>query len=259
MVRRLISIGHGDHDRMTELVAPYALNALDSEERAEFEAHLNTCAECQQAVREMRDVVGFLPYALEPVAPPTHVRDAILQRVQAETQGTEQREPAVTTRDESPARRSIWSRFGLSPLGVAASAVALVIFIALGALLARQHNELEQQRAIQSLITSPVSQSVTFAQDSIHARVVMVPTRNAAYLTVTGLPKLPDNRDYQVWLMHGDKPESVGVFHPNGSGEWLIHTPRPMDQYKWVGITQEPNGGSPQPTSNPIIASNLSK
>src|SRR5262249_10945618 len=48
-----------DH-RWTELAAPYALGALDSGERVDFERHLETCAECRAEVQAFREVAGRL-------------------------------------------------------------------------------------------------------------------------------------------------------------------------------------------------------
>ena len=42
---------------------PYALGALDEEERASFEAHLATCDICAAEVRELREVAGLLATA----------------------------------------------------------------------------------------------------------------------------------------------------------------------------------------------------
>ncbi len=50
-------------DPYTHLDAAYVLGALDADERAEFEDHLATCADCRAAVVEARDTLGRLDAA----------------------------------------------------------------------------------------------------------------------------------------------------------------------------------------------------
>lgn len=48
-----------------DAVGAYLLDALTEDERAEFEAHLATCAACQHEVAELSSVVGLLPLVIE--------------------------------------------------------------------------------------------------------------------------------------------------------------------------------------------------
>src|SRR3954469_11201754 len=60
-----------DHDHWEQLAAGFALDALEPEERADFSAHLASCAQCQELVDEHRLVAeqpGALPRA--DVSPP---------------------------------------------------------------------------------------------------------------------------------------------------------------------------------------------
>ncbi len=61
-----------------DFAAPYALDVLEGEELAAFEAHLRDCPVCQGEVQEMREVAGFLAHAASPVAPPAGLRDRVL-------------------------------------------------------------------------------------------------------------------------------------------------------------------------------------
>lgn len=75
---------------------------------------------------------------------------------------------------------------------------------------------------------------------------------------VSGMPTLPKNKDYQVWLMNGKHLESVGVFHPKGHEQLILKASKPVGRYKRIGIMQEPAGWSPQPTTRQILSSDLS-
>ena len=59
------------------LSGAYAVGALDDIERARFEAHLETCADCRQEVAGLLEATALLAETTA-VAPPAHVRDAVL-------------------------------------------------------------------------------------------------------------------------------------------------------------------------------------
>src|SRR5439155_1333857 len=59
-----------DHERYRELAGPYALDALEAEQRAPFEAHLAECATCRADVQAFREVAGALAHAAPAATPP---------------------------------------------------------------------------------------------------------------------------------------------------------------------------------------------
>jgi anti-sigma factor RsiW len=66
---------------MHELAGSYALNALDTTELAEFEAHLATCPTCQADVSEFCETAAELSL-LSLATPPPELRDNILAAIQ---------------------------------------------------------------------------------------------------------------------------------------------------------------------------------
>ncbi|MGB4834871.1 MAG: zf-HC2 domain-containing protein, partial [Nostocoides sp.] len=74
-----------DHDAggesgMHELLGAYALDAVDVDERAAFEAHLATCSACAQELDELRAMLADLAESTA-VAPPPALRARVLQGV----------------------------------------------------------------------------------------------------------------------------------------------------------------------------------
>lgn len=68
----------GDHDRFADWDGAYVLGALSSVERAEYEAHLESCDRCRTAVAEIAPTAGLLARltaerarAIESNTPPT--------------------------------------------------------------------------------------------------------------------------------------------------------------------------------------------
>jgi anti-sigma factor RsiW len=58
------------HDRVRELLAPYALGLLDEAEREAVERHLSACEPCAAAADGYARVVGELEAGLARRAPP---------------------------------------------------------------------------------------------------------------------------------------------------------------------------------------------
>src|SRR5262245_40402625 len=62
-----------------EFAAPYALGALDRVESAEFEQHLETCAECRAEVQSFQKAADRLAQGVTPAAPPPELRERVLR------------------------------------------------------------------------------------------------------------------------------------------------------------------------------------
>ena len=68
-------------------------------------------------------------------------------------------------------------------------------------------------------------------------------------------------RAYQVWFIVGGKPVGVSVFNSDPDGHALFENftlPAGLDGVTDVLVTEEPAGGSPQPTSTPFIGGRVS-
>lgn len=70
------------------------------------------------------------------------------------------------------------------------------------------------------------------------------------------LPPLRPGRSYQLWLVTDSLRISVGVLDVSRSGSVIVQATYPLDPatLRAVAVTEEPAGGSPQPTSAPVIA-----
>ena len=67
------------------------------------------------------------------------------------------------------------------------------------------------------------------------------------------LPDMPEGRTLQLWVIpRQGMPISAGLFRPSaGQVLMVMPPPRVMDMAKALAISEEPAGGSPQPTSTP--------
>jgi hypothetical protein len=79
-VSTLGPMGHVD-----DLVAAYALGALEPEESASVDAHVRACVACEHALVDAQSVAGMLSFTAPSRVPPVHTKAALFARV-AQTQ-----------------------------------------------------------------------------------------------------------------------------------------------------------------------------
>ena len=81
------------------------------------------------------------------------------------------------------------------------------------------------------------------------------------YLMVAELSTLPPQQTYQVWLTRDTERSSAAVFTVDTTGKATVrlHAPDAIRNYREVGVTVEPAGGSPWPTTARIIGGALAQ
>lgn len=89
------------------------------------------------------------------------------------------------------------------------------------------------------------------------AVVVASDQLNQAVLIVSGLPRPPVGHTYQAWLIGAGNPRSAGLL---ASGTNAAVPPLALSGLagaKKIGVTVEPAGGSPRPTTTPVMLFDL--
>jgi anti-sigma-K factor RskA len=104
-------------------------------------------------------------------------------------------------------------------------------------------------------ITLQVADGQTHADGVVYVQ----PDSKVALLCVYALPELEPGQTYQAWLVQDGERTSAGTFDVNadGYGALLIQAGRPVTDFQQLGITVEPAGGSPAPTTPRIMGGNL--
>jgi len=247
------------HEQFAEDLALYALGALVGPEKEALEQHLEVCSPCQSELRQLQSDATLLALSTIGPVPPPRSRKRLLGAV-----ARERRAPVTV-----PKRPAWWL---LVPYAVSA---ALIVMAALLwnesrslsrtlAALQQRHSEMEKQlRAAEDLVnilTSPESKQITLAP----VKALPQPQGKAYYLSSSGhliflannLAPLPPNKVYELWLIPSiGAPIPAGLFQPDSRGTaTLVNPPLPIGvQAKAFAITIEPTGGSPAPTSQPIM------
>ena len=111
------------NDDLHELVAGYALNALDADDRQAFENHLAGCERCRAELSALSEAVGPLAFAVEGATPPPGLRGRIL---------TAAREEPPTVVALRPRRTRVYAGIALAAAACAALAIGLTVSLSGG-------------------------------------------------------------------------------------------------------------------------------
>jgi anti-sigma-K factor RskA len=171
---------------------------------------------------------------------------------------TPQQRPTVVSLPDR--RTSRWTSRGLA----AAAAVLAVVGAGVGIDQYQQNQDLEATQRAQAqeeaLIADVLAAEDKVAYDSPsgerpHLTVVASEEADAAVVSLRDLPALPEERNYQVWRFVDGKPQSAGVMDAddiNRDTATMLMDDAAVAEA--VAVTEEPAGGSEQPTSDPLVA-----
>lgn len=229
------------------LTGAYALNALTPSESVRFEDHLADCESCVQEVRGFTETSALLASATAQT-PPAELREQVL----AEVARTRQLAPAPERLPEPRRRGWPWT------LGLALAACVAMI-LALGAVVLEQGRQVDELRSneqlIAAVIASPDAVSTSAEpMEGVSVTVVHSETLGNLVFSAHGLDDLHEE-DYQLWLTRADGTVySAGVLSVDDAGFVLPVLAEPDEGTEGVAVTVEPDGGSEQPTSDPVMA-----
>ena len=229
-----------------KLTGAYAVDALDDLERARFEHHLETCDDCRAEVAELRETAALLAETVA-TAPPASLRDSVLTGISQ----VRPMPPVVATPDPTPLRRRL-------PLLVAAAAAVIV---GLGAVVWQPWSNEAPTRltAAEQVLDAPDAQQVFLdLGDAGRATVTRSKERDRAVIQTEDMVAAPEGKDYELWLMSPDGVFTSAGLMPDAADQTLVLDGAAADAAA-VGITVEPDGGSTEPTSEPIALFDLTE
>lgn len=216
-----------DHNRWSDDLAAYALGALDRDEATELERHLEGCERCQEEMRWLAPAVQTLPESVERQEPPRQLREALMAEVRDDAREARAR-PA-------PPRRWRWLLKPAAGFAVVALLVAGVVGYEVGKDGSADGGASTLERQVGGIT------------------VKMVQEGDRGTLQLSGVHQLPPDKVLEAWVERDGEVEAVpALFVPdrNGQAETRIAD---MNGVETVMVTEEPQGGSAQPTSEPIM------
>ena len=232
------------HQEIMDLIPAYALGSLEAEDAAHVSSHLKTCAACREELADYESVADALATAVPIITPPAQLKDRLMERTTT---------AALTAVSPQPSSQKTWSShlnsFLHGPRWQPVLAVALLILI-IGALFIWQQN----RNTPETHFTLTPTEAAPGAEG-----IIAVTNNGEATLSITDLPKLPADKQYQLWLIQDGQRDSGAVFSvdTSGSAQVKIDAKRPLTEYRAFGITIEPAGGSPGPTGERVLGFNL--
>ena len=230
------------------LVGAYALDALTPEEEEEFEQHLATCANCRAELAELQATAARLSDTTWQ-APPAEMKTRLMDAVT----NTAQERPRVATLAGRPQRR--W------PAALLAAAAVLAVLLSVGAYVVERNRLIDvrkEQTAIAAVLAAPdVEERIARLDNGATVRMLMSPSLDKAVVAMNDLPALADDQSYQMWRIEGGGPDSEAVMSSDESTGSVTHLIDDLDDTQAIAVTVEPAGGSPRPTTPPVVTLEL--
>ena len=261
-------------ERLEELFPFYALGALSDEERTQVDAYVAADADAGARLNEAIRAAAALPYTARPIAPRSQTKQAVLTRVKADAPSrfASARVP-FSAKVARLLDRPAW-RIAMPLVAVASLIVAVVVGVwalslnnEVSRLRVEQsalQRELLTQREVLAQVALPQTRAMAIAgtqvQPNAYGQMIANPNANSGVLIVADLTPLPAGNVYQFWLIKDDTPVSAGLFSVDAQGRGLlsVSTSEPIGSFDAIGVSIEPEGGSPQPTGDIVMLSKLS-
>lgn len=216
-----------DHTRWSEDLAAYMLGALEPGETAGFERHLEGCERCQNDLRWFEPAVRSLPESVERQEPPPQLRAALMAEVRADAQP----QPRL-------AKRWSWSR--LSRPAMAFAVLVLAVAVVGGYEIGKGGSG-----------DNGSSSTLVAHQNGIEVK--MVREGDGGTLHLASLDQLPPDKVLEAWVRREGTVEPVpALLVPDRKGQ-AETTISNMNGVDTVMVTEEPQGGSEEPTSPAIV------
>lgn len=244
-----------------ELSAAHALDALSPDEELAFAEALEAHPEWRTIHDADREAAADLGGSVPEVVPPASVRasilDAIAELPQAgpgsSTASGSAVDPEPAPTPPPPAPRRARGRAGWFAL---AASIAVLLSIGLSPWVRESLFPQDPvATALERVEAAPDARSATGTTDAAaRGTLHWSDAEQRAVFVLEDLPKAASGHDYELWIVRGDRPISLGVVRPDGSRTAVIAKDfRPGDT---VAVTVEDRGGSPSgaPTTAPILA-----
>jgi anti-sigma factor RsiW len=240
------------HEEVQELLGAYALHAVDADEAALVERHLEECPRCRGEVANHREVATRLGNS-GGVAP-----DGLWDRIASQLEET----PPPMRLNLPDAAASVIplagrrARTGWMAAAALGAAAALAIGV-LGAQVVRQQDELDRFEAALadgSMFDSDAAQAELQTADGQVLGTAVLLTNGTGYLMADALPALDADRTYQLWGRTDGGVISLGLL---GSEPGAIVPFQAGDDVTALAITEEESGGVATSENPAVVAGDV--
>lgn len=249
------------------LAGPYVMDAVTPQERSSFTGHLAGCAQCRDDVREMREATARLGMAAQ-LRPRPELKEQTVSAAFRTSQlapvvdGTSDAEtrPSPGGRGQRRGRKTPrgWSVHLPAKLTLASAALvtaAATVFGLVASNMMDQLNHTERQDHMIATVLNAHDMVRLIARVTTGGMAIVMMSHHEHRLVFTAhdLRPLPSGQAYELWLMGpaGDRPAGMLRIGTDGMTEpTVVSGLRPGDA---IGVTVEPAGGSPLPSSAAVV------
>ncbi len=242
-----------NREELEDLMLLYASGAADESERAAAEAKLASGdPAARDAYSQAMEIAAQIPLGLDLAQPSKSIRDQLLFRVAANVQ-----QERIESNNLLP-----WSTKLVA--GIAAVlAIALTITLMDRNRLMDRVSAMEVEKVnVNRILESPyVSLAKLDSQSKVKCsgRVLYCPVQKEYEVVVFNLKPPSPGKVYELWLITPNNTKMpAGTFNVDGNGNGIINFKAPKTgTFALAAITDEPEGGSPQPTGEIHLVGNL--
>jgi anti-sigma-K factor RskA len=225
-----------DHNRWSEDLAAYMLGALEPGEAAALERHLAECERCREEKRWLTPAVQSLPEAVERQEPPPRLRESLMAEVRADAR-LAHGEPASERRRWLPD----WLRGQGLRVATGFAVLALVVAAVAGYEIGKGGSG------------EGGGASTLYSRQPDGIAVKMVREGDGGTLKLANVHQTAPGKVLEAWVQREGQVEPVpALFAPDRAGR-ASTTIADMNGVDTVMVTEEPQGGSKEPTSPPIV------
>jgi anti-sigma-K factor RskA len=224
-----------------ELLALYAVDALEPDEREAIERHLASCPRCEAELAAHHDALA----ALTPDRPAT---DGEWRLIADRLEGPPPESVGQEVVAIGDARRR---RLGRLAASVAAAAAVAAVVIGSVAVLSDDDGAPDLGEVAAAALEDPSATVVQLVAESGTpvARTVLT-SEGVGYVFLDDLEDLPQNRTYQLWSLDRDVPVSLGLLGDGSDAVAVFHLP---PELRRLAVSEEEAGGAAAPTG-PVVA-----
>jgi RNA polymerase sigma-70 factor (ECF subfamily) len=225
-------LGQADVVTCGELRLDYTLFAFGIVDDPEIARHIaRKCPQCISGMASALATVTAMSGAVQLTEPSQHLRRRVMAAVE--------REP-----------KHSWTGMVIPWAITALMSIALV---ALGVSGRRQLGDTPKLQQALSILNDPATRDVA----STKGRVFVNPGKGVVFMGA-GLPRIDSGATFELWVVPAaGNPIPAGLFRSQPDATAIFVQSGPVENVAAVEVTVEPQGGSAQPTTTPIVAAKL--
>ncbi|VCU54603.1 hypothetical protein TTHNP4_00010 (plasmid) [Thermus thermophilus] len=211
---------HPDPDSLIAL----ALDTLPEAQRKNLMAHIRRCSSCRETYRRHLEALAHLAQSQEPLPVPVEWEQELKERLRTSA-------PASLPSRFRAQRRAFLLVLGGALLGL----VALWAY--------PKYQDILAWRRFMALSSQPGARLMPLVDPAGYQTGWALRTADGGVVLYLKKPP-PPGRVYQAWWIQGEGRKSLGTTPGR-----MLEVGVPLPEGSWLGVSVEPPGGSPSPTT----------